>query len=148
MFDKCSRVRRPCEPLQAGPVRIYSAHDLIGCREGRSFRKPILIDELDAFLQRCVPQVQIAGYSITDDSPTGWIDAEDELPPEGELVLCCCEYFRYGDYNCMWRTVDTGYQFDGRWSGNAAQGHKAKVLFWRAIPEPPVVCGPVPEVTT
>ena len=146
MFDSYSRVRRPCEPLQVGPVRIYSAHDLIGHQEGRSFRKQILIDELDAFLQRCLPQVKIAGYSISDDFPTGWINAEHELPPEGELVLCYYEYFRFGDYDCMWRAVDTGYQFAGHWGGNAAQGQKVKVLSWRSIPEPPGLCGPATEV--
>lgn len=25
-----------------------------------------------------------------------WIKAEDKLPPEGELVLCWYEYFRFG----------------------------------------------------
>lgn len=44
-----------------------------------------------------------------------WIDCEDRLPERNEYVLVWYEYFRYGNYNCMWRTYglahyDSGYQ--------------------------------------
>lgn len=66
-----------------------------------------------------------------------WIDVEDELPPNGEDVLCWYEYYRYGQYNCMYQTYGIGFQYNGNWGGEVAQGHKAKVLFWMLLPKLP-----------
>lgn len=66
-----------------------------------------------------------------------WIPVTERLPEEYKDVLCYYEYFRYGDYNCMFRTIDRGYYGDGRWGGEAGQGHKNKVLAWMLLPEPP-----------
>lgn len=66
-----------------------------------------------------------------------WIPVAERLPEEYTDVLCYYEYFRYGDYNCMFRTIDRGYYGDGRWGGEAGQGHKNKVLAWMPLPEPP-----------
>lgn len=66
-----------------------------------------------------------------------WIPVEERLPKEYKDVLCYYEYFRYGDYNCMFRTIDRGYYGDGRWGGEAGQGHKNKVLAWMPLPQPP-----------
>ena len=66
-----------------------------------------------------------------------WIDVKDELPPDGEDVLCWYEYYRYGQYNCMYQTYGIGYQFNGSWGGEVARGNKAKVLFWMLLPKPP-----------
>lgn len=65
-----------------------------------------------------------------------WIPADEELPPEGIDVLCWYEYFRYGSYNRMYKTIGLGYQFGGDWNGEAAQGRLAKVLAWMPLPEP------------
>ena len=66
-----------------------------------------------------------------------WIPVTERLPEEYKDVLCYYEYFRYGDYNCMFRTIDRGYYGNGRWGGEAGQGHKNKVLAWMPLPEPP-----------
>jgi len=66
-----------------------------------------------------------------------WISVEERLPEEYKDVLCYCEYFRYGDYNCMFRAIDRGYYGNGRWGGEAGQGHKNKVLAWMPLPAPP-----------
>lgn len=77
-----------------------------------------------------------------------WIPADEELPPEGVDVLYWYEYaryFRYGSYNRMYQTFGIGYQFNGHWSGEAAQGQNAKVLAWMPLPEPPKMDGGVED---
>ena len=66
-----------------------------------------------------------------------WIPVTERLPEEYKDVLCYYEYFRYGDFNCMFRTIDRGYYGNGIWGGEAGQGHKNKVLAWMPLPEPP-----------
>ena len=66
-----------------------------------------------------------------------WIPADEELPPNGQEVLCWYEYFRYGLYNRMYQTFGFGYQLNGNWGGEVAQGRNAKVLAWMPLPEPP-----------
>ena len=72
-----------------------------------------------------------------DVQPAKWIPVTEKLPEEYKDVLCYYEYFRYGDFNCMFRTIDRGYYGDGIWGGEAGQGHKNKVLAWMPLPEPP-----------
>lgn len=64
----------------------------------------------------------------------GWIPVEKALPEEGEEVLVWYEYFRYGDYNCMFQTYGIGYQYDGHWSGDV-NGRKARCISWQPLPE-------------
>ena len=69
--------------------------------------------------------------------PPAWIPVTERLPDEYKDVLCYYEYFRYGVFNCMFRTIDRGYYGNGRWGGEAGQGHRNKVLAWMPLPEPP-----------
>lgn len=69
--------------------------------------------------------------------PPAWIPVTERLPEEWKPVLCYYEYFRYGEYNCMFRAIDRGYYGDGVWGGEAGQGHKNKVLAWMPLPQPP-----------
>lgn len=66
-----------------------------------------------------------------DDS---WTKVEDGLPDEFEDVLCYYEYYRYGDYNCMYRTYGVGYmlKLDNEifWNGDVC-GVKLRVIAWK-----------------
>lgn len=66
-----------------------------------------------------------------------WISVKDKMPEDGVDVLCWYEYFRYGDYNCMWRTYGIGRCFYKMWSGEVANGTRARVIAWMPLPEPP-----------
>ncbi len=66
-----------------------------------------------------------------------WISVKDCLPPDDEYVLCWYEYFRYGNYNHMYQTYGIGYQVNGYWGGEVANGRNARVLFWMLLPKPP-----------
>lgn len=66
-----------------------------------------------------------------------WISVKDKMPEDGVDVLCWYEYFRYGDYDCMWRTYGIGLCYRGAWVGEVAQGTKTRVIAWMPLPEPP-----------
>lgn len=66
-----------------------------------------------------------------------WIPCSERLPKDGEDVLCWYEYFRYGNYNRMFRTFGIGHQYYGTWSGEVSVGRDTKVLAWMPLPEPP-----------
>ena len=65
----------------------------------------------------------------------GWISCGEKMPEDGKEVLVWYEYFRYGDYNCMWQTFGIGYQINGFWSGDV-QGYRSRCIAWMPLPEP------------
>ena len=76
-------------------------------------------------------------FEVKQSDRDKWIDVNDKLPENGKTVLCWYEYFRYGEYNRMFKTYGIGYQYNGHWGGEVSNGTKAKVLAWRELPDPP-----------
>jgi hypothetical protein len=66
-----------------------------------------------------------------------WIGVQNQLPKDGQDVLCWYEYFRFGNYNCMFQTYGIGYQYNGHWGGEVVNGVSAKPLYWMPLPKPP-----------
>lgn len=75
--------------------------------------------------------------AIEASEVTVWHDAQNDPPKKNGEYLCFYEYFRYGNYNRMYRTMDRGYFFNGQWSGEPTHGTSAKVLAWTELPAPP-----------
>lgn len=98
-----------------------------------------IIDTSDYFWLRPTEEeyeaLNLASDMLEKDDKRQWIPVSDKLPKEYEEVLCWYEYYRYGDYNCMYQTYGVGFYGDGYWGGDV-RGHKLKVFAWMPLPEP------------
>ncbi len=110
-----------------GKIRLWKEVEAEEDKDGES------IMDIGKDLQRAYDD----GYEQGKQDAVKWIHVTERLPEEYKDVLCYYEYFRYGDFNCMFRTIDRGYYGNGIWGGEAGQGHKNKVLAWMPLPEPP-----------
>ncbi len=78
---------------------------------------------------------EVVGYV---EKESEWIPVTERLPEEMEKVLIWFEYYRYGDYNCMFQTYGFGYVIDGKWSPfiNGETGWRDyNVIAWMPLPE-------------
>lgn len=126
---------KPNEPrfsmhdIKANLDNIPTINYYTGTAEGPEIIKieDITADELRAWMKRMEEGIQL----YPDNS---WTKVEDGLPDEFEEVLCYYEYYRYGDYNCMYRTYGVGYmsKLDDEifWNGDVS-GHKLRVIAWK-----------------
>lgn len=75
-----------------------------------------------------------------EDRPQGeWIPTSERLPDDMQRVLIWFEYYRYGDFNCMYQTYGFGYVCDGKWSPfiNGETGWQDhRVIAWQPLPDP------------
>lgn len=92
-----------------------------------------LIERLTARCARYAEEIAVA------QERTRWIPVTERLPEEGDVVLCWYEYFRFGEYNRMYRTYGIGYYINGMWGGDVSNGRNIKVLAWMPLPEGPEV---------
>lgn len=68
-----------------------------------------------------------------------WVPVSERLPEDMQRVLIWFEYYRYGDFNCMYQTYGFGYVCDGKWSPfiNGETGWQDyRVIAWQPLPEP------------
>ena len=76
---------------------------------------------------------------IEEKKQGAWIPVSERLPEDMQRVLIWFEYFRYGDFNCMYQTYGFGYVLDGKWSPfiNGETGWQDyRVIAWQPLPEP------------
>lgn len=71
--------------------------------------------------------------------PERWIPCSRRMPKDYENVLVYFEYYRYGDYNCMFSTYGIGdysSEYDS-WLVNGETGwQKLHVFAWMPLPKP------------
>ena len=108
-------------------------HDcgILGCRIVREAAE--LIEKLTDRCARYAEEIAVA------QERTRWIPVTERLPEDGDVVLCWYEYFRFGEYNRMYRTYGIGYYINGMWGGDVSSGRNTKVLAWMPLPAPPEV---------
>ena len=113
---------------------IYGADTMHSCDVDRvGLDGADLIERLTDRCARYAEEIAVA------QERTRWIPVTERLPEDGDVVLCWYEYFRFGEYNRMYRTYGIGYYINGMWGGDVSSGRNTKVLAWMPLPAPPEV---------
>lgn len=88
--------------------------------------------DITKVIEGAIKEFQHQGYTVTK-----WTSVDKALPDNGNEVLIWYEYFRYGEYNCMYQTYGLARYIHGSWTGEDLNATKVKVLYWQPLPEPP-----------
>ena len=78
------------------------------------------------------------GWRARSKDVPQWNPVSERLPEDMQKVLIWFEYYRYGDFNCMYQTYGFGYVCDGKWSPfiNGETGWQDyRVIAWMPLPE-------------
>ena len=90
-------------------------------------------------LSQIAEALQMAIEALKNERPQGeWIPVSERLPEDMQRVLIWFEYYRYGDFNCMYQTYGFGYVCDGEWSPliNGETGWQdSRIIAWQPLPE-------------
>jgi hypothetical protein len=96
-------------------------------------------DELNRIVdERVIKPIKNGELVIKEERPHEWIPVNERLPEDMQKVLVWFEYYRYGNYNCMYQTYGFGYVCDGKWSPfiNGETGWQDyRVIAWMPLPE-------------
>ena len=125
--EHCSYWKEEEVPEEERP--IYGADTWHSCDIDRvGLDGADLIERLTARCARYAEEIAVA------QEQTRWIPVTERLPEDGDVVLCWYEYFRFGEYNRMYRTYGIGYYINGMWGGDVSNGRNIKVLAWMPLP--------------
>lgn len=128
--EHCSYWKEEEVPEEERP--IYGADTWHSCDIDRvGLDGADLIERLTARCARYAEEIAVA------QEQTRWIPVTERLPEDGDVVLCWYEYFRFGEYNRMYRTYGIGYYINGMWGGDVSNVRNIKVLAWMPLPAPP-----------
>ena len=105
-----------------------------GCRIVRE-----AADLIEKLTDRCARCARYAEEIAVAQEREKWVPVTERLPENGDVVLCWYEYFRFGEYNQMYRTYGIGYYIKGMWGGDVSNGRNTKVLAWMPLPDGPEV---------
>ena len=84
-------------------------------------------------------QAILDGKTNYSRQPGEWITVNERLPEDMQKVLIWFEYYRYGDFNCMYQTYGFGYVCDGKWSSfinGETDWQDSRVIAWQELPRP------------